>query len=274
MSGIEPGAMMAVCRIVVEFFDHVGNVTPISGTGFWIADEHNNYFVTNRHNVDAKLKLGPTTELQLGKVSLEFRQHPTSTTWTHGTVFAVINDFKRFLVVHPTADVAVFKNPEYLPIDPAFGDVDHGSFPMQQLADVAFLENSLNPMDVASFLGFPGKKGEPWWDQKWNFPISRTVNLASWPRIPFTNTQISTTDVALVSGLSFSGSSGSPVISHAKGLKVSGPIIGGAYVEPKVVGIMSGHWWGEDDPATSMFFHSGLSYFTRATSIRDLLLKF
>ena len=69
----------------------------------------------------------------------------------------------------------------------------------------------------------------------------------------------------LFRSLSFSGSSGSPVISHEKGI----PGISG-YVEPKILGIMSGHWWDEE-PESGMFFHSGLSYFTRVTSIRELV---
>jgi hypothetical protein len=43
-----------------------------------------------------------------------------------------------------------------------------------------------------------------------------------------------------------------------------------SYVKPKVLGIMSGHWWDEEPPE-GMFYHSGLSYFTRSTAILELI---
>lgn len=125
-------------------------------------------------------------------------------------------------------------------------------------------------MDVASFVGFPGNDGKKWWNKKWNLPISRTVHIASWPRIASSNNSIPTLDVMLVSGLSFSGSSGSPIISYEKGIKAGATLSTVSYVAPRILGIMSGHWWNEE-PKGGMFFHSGLSYFTRATSIRELL---
>ena len=72
----------------------------------------------------------------------------------------------------------------------------------------------------------------------------------------------------LVSGLSFSGSSGSAVISHEKGIRLGVGLSGSNYVEPKLVGIMSGHWW--NDEKQDAFQHSGLSYLTSSIAIIDL----
>lgn len=169
------------------------------------------------------------------------------------------------LRLHPTADVAVITAPSF---DAAgFG---YNFFSISEIATNDFLHNLVLPMDVASFIGYPGRKGNPWWDELWQMSIARSVNIASVPAIPFSNTEIRTSDVSLVSGLSFSGSSGSPIMSHEKGIRVGNGLIGGTYAEPKLIGIMSGHWWGQESSA-GMFFHSGLSYFTRSTAILELL---
>lgn len=267
MSGIKPGVLLTVSRIVVDFRDDIGNLRQITGTGFWIEVAENNYFVTNRHNLDPTLKLGEGTKFRLDAVQLQLRAQTKSRGLLPESVFITVGNMDESLRCHPSSDVAVLKNPS-LPSD--YLVITHGSFSIGEIANSKFLEESVNPMDMASFIGFPGQDGNGWWDQRWELPISRTVNIASWPRIPFSNNNIPTSDVVLVSGLSFSGSSGSPVLSHEKGIKVGGGLTGGGYVIPKVLGIMSGHWWNEE-PKDRMFFHSGLSYFTRATSILELL---
>lgn len=124
-------------------------------------------------------------------------------------------------------------------------------------------------MDLISFLGFPGSGASHWWDQTWHTPIARQAGIASWPHIPFCNSEIKTSDVTLVSGLSFSGSSGSLVLLHEKGIP-PGDILDPMYAPPTILGIMSGHWW-EPSAEPTMFHHSGLSYYTRSTSILELL---
>jgi hypothetical protein len=125
-------------------------------------------------------------------------------------------------------------------------------------------------MDAASFIGFAGNKDSQWWDQLWRLGIARTVNIASVPGIPFTHADLKTSDVTLVAGLSFSGSSGSVVILHEKSLKVGDGLVNPHYVPPKVIGIMSGHWW-DIGAEPGLFLHSGISYFTRSSSVLSLL---
>ncbi len=270
MSGIHPGALLAVSRLVVEFRDDIGNPKTICGTGFWVQTGHDSYFVTNRHNVDPKLKLGADTNYRIANVKLQLRTQTTLAAWLPETFFVSVTNLEHCLRCHPAADVAVLKNPS-LPTKHQV--VSHSTFTLEELATEQFLAESASPMDVASFIGFPGRDGKQWWDQRWDLGIARTVNLASYPSIPFTNENIPTSDVILVSGLSFSGSSGSPVISHQKGiegLNLGNALSGGLYIRPQILGMMSGHWWSEE-PQAGMFFHSGLSYFTRATAIRELL---
>ena len=269
MSGIHPGAMLAVCRVLVTFRDRIGNGKEISGTGFWVNDGDSNYFVTNRHNVDPTLKLGNETPFKLESMRIQLRQQESPGKWLPAIFLVSVTNLAESLKCHSSADVAVLKDPSLDSDDPLVG---HSTFNIEELADDQFLAESIGPMDAASFIGFPGQDGRVWWDQQWHFPISRTVHISSWPRIPFSNDAISTSDVTLVSGLSFSGSSGSPVISHQKGMSgfTSEGKGGSKYVETRILGIMSGHWW-DDEPDNGMFHHSGLSYFTRATSIRELL---
>ena len=107
-------------------------------------------------------------------------------------------------------------------------------------------------------------------DTAWQMPIAKTVNVASRPENGFYNPAIQTSDVMLVSGLSFSGSSGRPVISHRKGFRATPPLQSDGFVPAKLIGIISGHWWNED-PTSGIFFHSGLSYLTRSTSLHELV---
>lgn len=161
--------------------------------------------------------------------------------------------------------------------DPIFSD-DLGSYKFgkqikkEDLADSSFFKDKVAMMDIASFIGFPGTGDSIWWDDQFNFPIARVINIASLPTIPFSNEAIPTEDTLLVSGLSFSGSSGSVVLLHEKGVRAGQGLKNPAYVPPKVLGIMSGHW-RELNSEPKMFSHSGLSYFTRSTSILELMEK-
>jgi len=243
-----------------------------------VSNQGKHIFVTNRHNCDPTIKLGSTTAYKCYEVKLELREQqfyiPSAK-----TQFFTITDLS-CLKFHPSADVCIFEDPEFVDLDPCFRmstlfSVDGGNFSYQpiltveDIADKAYLEQNVAPMDAVSFIGFPGSGGKGWWDEKWNLPIARSATIASHPKIPFTHKAIKTTDTTLVSGFSFSGSSGSPVFLHQKGLKSSATMKFNAYVEPKIIGIMSGHFQDKDTPP--MFQHTGLSYLTRSTSIIECL---
>jgi len=59
------------------------------------------------------------------------------------------------------------------------------------------------------------------------------------------------------------------VLLHQKGIP-PGDIVDPMYAPPTILGIMSGHWW-DVAKEPEMFRHSGLSYFTRSTSILELV---
>lgn len=260
-SGIHPGAALAVSRIVADMRDNFGQVRTGAGTGFWLLDGKDEYFITNRHNVDPVLRFGAGTQYRLEMVRVLLRRNQGIDEWLPETEFAHVVNLEKSLHCHPTADVALLKNPEHASI---FG---HSNFTMEELATDDFFRNVLQPMDVASFLGYPGEGRSEWWDTFWNVAIARTVYISSWPAIPFQNPGIKTSDVILVNGLSFSGSSGSPVLSHRRPQPVGAP-----FGPPRILGIMSGHWWDNPDDYP-MFRHSGLSYFTRATAIREVIAQ-
>ena len=76
----------------------------------------------------------------------------------------------------------------------------------------------------------------------------------------YSNDAIKTGDALLLSGLSFSGSSGSPVVAHPERMRTM-----------RVLGVMSGHLPEAADGRDRTLVHGGLSYMTRATSVRALI---
>ncbi|MDH5763725.1 MAG: hypothetical protein OEZ51_12135 [Nitrospinota bacterium] len=280
MSGISQDIILDVCRLRTTFLDDIGNSRTISGSGFWVTSEESNIFVTNKHNVDPTLKLGADTKYRLETCEVELRgdvqQLIAEAKQNSGqfsiefTRFFKINNFSDCLLKSGSSDVAIMR-------DPIFTD-DLGAYTFgkiiskEDLADSSFFQDKVAMMDIASFIGYPGRGNNIWFDDQFNAPIARLVNIASWPKVPFSNKSIPTKDTLLVSGLSFSGSSGSVVLLHEKGVKAGQGLKNPDYVPPKVLGIMSGHWW-EPNTGPEMFSHSGLSYFTRSTSILALMEK-
>lgn len=283
-SNIASHALFSTNQIEVCFSDDIGNHRHIRGTGFWIEKNGSHYFVTNAHNIVPSVKPGPHSGLKLKTLKIRLRAK-TVNKWLDETAFCEI-ELDGHVNTHQDADVTVIKNPKFINKQEKFA---HGWFSSGDIADTQFFIDHLNVMDNASFIGFPGKDSLPWYDEKWNLAIARTVNIASHPAIPFSNKGIKTSDVMLVSGLSFSGSSGSPVLSHTKLGVGAVPELTGAQepsnwqaclnqtirsinnniTYPKLIGIMSGHW--DDDAESDAFRHSGLSYLTRSTAILGLL---
>lgn len=271
MSGIDPEIIWSVARLYVEF-TMPGETISASGTGFFVRRGDDSFYITNRHNVDPTLKFTEYTPYRLTQVRIVTHQKTDRRESPERARYDV-PDFAERLVCHPAADVACFVNPlSYARPKPHNFTVPHVNF--SDLADEAFFRDELSPMDTASFIGYPSWKGEEWVDRRWGAPIARAASIASVPELPFEHDDIKTPDTVLVSGLSFNGSSGSPVISHQKGLP-TGDGITGPFTPPRLIGIMTGSWKDSDKEAAlkppSMFQHSGLSFFTRATSILELL---
>jgi hypothetical protein len=266
----EQESTFGVNRIRTTFRDDIGNVQAGHGTGFWVGiTRTDSVFVTNRHNVDPDLKW-PGQGYELVQSEIEVRRFSLKGEWETPTphpetrFFSARNyAWKR----HPTADCALIPKADLLELPDDF-------LPFPFCYDLSlptewWIQLNVAEMEVVSFIGFPSDGGKPWWDEKWNIPIARLASLASPPSMTFTNGAIQTADVGLISGLSFGGSSGSPLIVHAKGQM---PSLGemGDYRPKQLLGIVSGHF--KDSASTpAMFRHSGLPYYTRAPSIRELM---
>jgi hypothetical protein len=258
MTGISKEVVFTVSRIRTTFVNDIGNPPRMgSGTGVFLRGRSGKLaFVTNRHNVDPSMKLGAGWALQ--DVDLLVRLHEAGAP-VQETKWARLAMNRTRVLVADAGDVAALADLES--VGP-LGNFGYKALNVKLATDESFARDT-QIMDPISFIGYPGLAGQPWWDEKWETPIARTATIASDPAIPFTNSSVYASDVTLVAGLSFSGSSGSPVFTHAK------PGVVGAE-PPMLVGIMSGHLL--DDPSSSHpMRHSGLSYYTRATSIAKVL---
>lgn len=266
MSGINPLFLFAITQIRSTFRDSIGNSKSSLGTGFFLRSEAGTpIFVTNRHNLDPSLKL--SSDYSLVSASVLLRRHD-GTKFTSATQFFEV-DLSTTQIIHSRhADVSALVAPSFIRRLPEYQFYTINR--QKNLADQTLFETKVFMMDLVSFLGYPGTASSQWWDLTWNTPIARLASLASWPHVPFSNPQIPTADITLVSGLSFSGSSGSLVMLHEKGIP-PGDIVDPMYTPPTIIGIMSGHWW-EPSEEPQMFRHSGLSYYTRSTAISDLLV--
>lgn len=267
MIGINKNIIYSVTRLQVEFSDVIGNQKTLEGTGFWIRRDPATFLVTNKHLVDPSFFQPPLHTLRLRTIRVELRRYSAGVLYAD-TKFVQLLNIETALRMSSTSDCAVLVNPDF--------GVDLGEYqilfklPHTDIADESFLKEKVQVMDFASFIGFPCDSGSKWYDTKFNFPIARLCTLSSIPEISFSNPAIKTNDVVLVTGFSFSGSSGSPVILHQKGIRVGESLEDPNFVPPKIIGIMSGHrnYTAPDD---SMLIHSGISYFTRSSSIHDLI---
>ena len=301
MPGIHFRTVYGVARIRPYFLDGLGGEErggDSAATGFWIAafdgppllrghppsvapEGMHQVFVTNKHVIDQRL-IREDTSLRLSRVQIELRGLSRGLgpglDVSPETRFFEVSNVEASLFVADTADCAIICDPAWSGEGGRYTPTALISETM--LADLdAFRNGAVEICQPVSFIGFPSPDRN-WWDEAWTLPIAREGSIASLPHVPFTNSQISTTDVTLVSGLSFTGSSGSPVLTHRKHvvdqvaevLAASGEPVSFRIVEPLVVGIMSGHFMSGDG-LPPMFRHGGLSYFTRSTTILELLAR-
>lgn len=280
MLGYRNKLFLGVTRIQSVFADGLNPPRTGSGTGFWMRlKSGRTCFVTNRHNIDPTVKFPNEPNLRLESASIELRQNSGA-----NDVEPIYNFQTRYFeLAEEGNEIIALDNADCAVILPKFKESTEGfsfcaAFAEEDLADEDFLKKTLRPVADVFFIGFAGRSADSvtgrqsssWWDTKWNLPIARSAVIASVPFLDFNNSGIKTKDVLLVSGMSFSGSSGSPVISKEVGFLAKPPIKCGNHVPEKVIGIMSGHWWAEAD-YPEIFKHSGLSYFTCSSSILHLI---
>jgi hypothetical protein len=265
-------ALVGVARVRTTFVDDLGSApAAVIGTGFWIGEgsdaPEQGAFVTNKHNVDPRLVRDFGARWRTSRVEIELREITELDVSPPGRVHVsdevqwceVSNLAESLLADDDTVgapDCAVIVAPKWLHAPAKF------TVPLvlPKLATATELDAKFVVGDAVSFIGYPGDGESAWWDAERHFPISRPAWIASWPGASFSHRDIKTADTTLLSGLSFSGNSGSPVIAHAMAPEFT-----------RVLGIMSGHYWERSDDPRSLLRHSGLSYMTRATSIHALL---
>jgi len=290
-----PGELpWAVSMLKNVLKDEIGNGRSLAGTGFWLqtGDGHT-VLATNRHLVDPALAFpGDPILAKCNVVATEVHVRQgddTSLLYAPGRFFRVIDPY---WIWDREADAAILVDPKldgYPPTDQMFRIV---ALPESLLADGAWINTKLQMMDECFFIGYPSvpkdskdDSGEPThlYDVPMTFPIARQAIIASSPF--FTHKDIKTTGVMLVSGLSFHGSSGSPVVTPLLGVPPGSvttkpmedfpeyehmPLaLVTDYREPRVIGIMTGKF--ETKEIDRVFTHAGLSYFTRAGYLSALI---
>ncbi|MEP7339617.1 MAG: hypothetical protein ABI977_17905 [Acidobacteriota bacterium] len=271
MSGISPYQVYAVNRVKTVF---ANSASPLNekchiANGFWVGNTHGERaFILCKHSVDPALAFQNSSgvpnpdALALMKISIELRlalQNGDQVSVGTDMRFFDVSGIWNSLVKDDTADCAALINPELLLVP-----TSHRPIPMrmEDIADQSFLAEKAHIMDMASFIGYTGRPDL--WDEEHGLPIARLTSLASMPEWPFKNSSFKTEDVSLVAGLSFNGSSGSPLWIHASPGR-----------EAKLIGLMSAHDEipGSGDLQGTVLAHLGLSWYTRSTTIHKLLVS-
>jgi len=258
---------LATARIESHFIEDIGNPRSGIGTGFWIFHKGQGFFVTNRHMIDLAHFDPKCQQHRLNGLYIWLREEHSIIS---SPIKFEINLNKTAIIAHPTADVAILAGVSYSNTTrvPAI----HAITVSDRFASKQFFEEKLNPVDRCVFIGYPlNIGGSAFWDEATGLPIVRGAELSSYPPHDFIHKSINTSHARLVSGLSFGGSSGSPILNIGTPvLAGQGITIQGA-VEPMIIGIMAGHWWNNNCLPDFVKQHSGLSYFVASTAIFDLL---
>lgn len=281
---LNPLISNCIALIQVELSDGLNHPKVISGTAFWVKSrDGKNILVTNRHNIDPSLRNKELANYRTSKIEVQMREKDKNG-YTNKTEFFEIDISQLNGKIHPISDVAVLIQPSFKANMKANSSFYYECLAYNELADQAFFANKVTMLDPIAFIGFP----QTWYNIARKSPIARVAHIADDPGETFSNPEIKTGDVSLVAGLSFGGSSGSPVIFLPKGLDLQGGngiVVKSNYTPSKLIGIMSGHCRDilldpriprEDDSfslgsKSLLAPYSGLSYFTRSTSILDLL---
>jgi hypothetical protein len=240
----------AVQKLSISFFDDIGNTITGSGTGFWLQTTRGKVcFVTNRHNVDSAMNKKLQKSYNLESITIWLRAYDLMASLPCGDFKQSTRQASELLIHWPSdnSDVVLIEFQRmHIP-----SEESHKLISIQEELIVSSRKPEI--FDRLYFTGFPGKQRR---DAAYDFPIVRSCSIASYPEIDYSQEDITipSSQTCLVEGLSFAGSSGSPV------MRINENRI-------ELIGIMSGHFWEVDKPAD----HSGLSYFTKASSILNII---
>ncbi|MGE3341763.1 MAG: hypothetical protein AB7J46_07815 [Candidatus Altimarinota bacterium] len=226
------------------------------------------FLVTNRHNVDYySFGSDNPLNLRLTKIVVYLR-------WRVGDQPVVCRveiepDALIWIDPNPYNDIALIEF-KYRLLDKPTGPLRmRGNFWENRVSSDQLI-NSLVLGHRLYFIGFPGNL----WDHRNYLPILREGVVSSDPPFDYSAKDQNDARRVLISGMSFSGSSGSPVFCEG---------IGGSVA---FIGVMSGHyavqnskgtltWHLESDEldsgdAINRSSHAGLSYFIKSSVIQDI----
>ncbi len=266
------GIINTISRVTCTFVDTKGNVKSASGTGFWISDDDlRPIFITNRHMIDAEYFNIKYKDYALKEMSFYLRLEAPHNQ-TNSTVAVPLQMEGVKITKHMGADLAILSGCNF--------DYDKAEIisirglHIGSLANSNYFKDRLNLLDACAFIGFPGDPiNGCWWDEELGLPIARGANIASYPPKDYVNKTIKSTAARLVTGLSFNGSSGSPIFCNGTKVMQHGNIKISGFIDYKCIGIMAGHLpiFDKNDFTPPMLRHSGLSYFVTSAAILELL---
>lgn len=244
-----------VCLIETSFVDDLGNYSKGRGTAFWVFHNSKFLLVTNRHNIDITIFKPLEKPKKLSEFRILIRQNANSGQTTSGFQWIDIKPSDISIFLHQEADVAIL-DIQNIPLI-----IKRTGLRSEDIADENYFKEEASFLDPIFFIGYP----MDWYNTIQMLPIARIAHIANNPSMPFSNAFLKASQkIILVTGLSFSGNSGSVVIFPGTGIKEI-TTTNFPYRGPKCLGIMSGHLKEKGSE------HSGLSYFTRSSAIHDIL---
>lgn len=260
MHGLDNNYLYAAKQFKVEWIKDK-NITTLSGTGFFVGNETDTYFITNRHLIDPEYFDVKYRGYNLVKMSIQNYEAVDGDGLQTQLEEKCLENFNEFIFhTNYCNDVACIKNPKF-----TGGIKIYSAIPLSLLASEEWINEKLIVCDTIAYPGFPDG-----YDRKNKTPIFRMGTIASDPRLNYSWKETeSKGDCIAYEGFSTKGASGSPVFAVQKGFKVTGSLSAsdGFYREVKVIGVNAGHLFGKDG-------HSGISYLYKSATILDMIESF
>ena len=221
----------AVQKITTCFCNDRGDRKCGTGTGFWLATSQEHvHFVTNRHNIDPTMHRAELRAYRFCSASISLRAFSLKDSLPCRDVMTLELSADGIKIFYPKdgGDVVLLRGEKlWIPADPnqALVGIPGNSLSYHRSPEI---------LDKLFFVGFPGKQRDA---AAYDLPIIRSCVIASLPGIDYSEEErtIGSANTCLVEGLSFGGSSGSPVFKDFEGTL-------------ELFGIMSGHFKGEICP--------------------------
>jgi len=240
-------------RVETEHRDSVGTVKSGSATAFVLeVGPKVPWIVTNRHVVDLDYRqpCAKYKNFTLSAFTITGRRSDDSS-----YTFRLHSDARFFFHNDAENDVVLIEPRIYWDNIPEHERSLHWHFGLEHLADRSTFLDSMHPLDLVCYAGFPDQH-----DKLGNRPIVRSGHIASDPRFDYSWDRSHHGQCIAYEGFSFSGASGSPVFAPPRGLHGIPNSRHGF-----LVGVNAGH------VPSQPYGHSGISYFYKSTVILEII---